>query len=97
MAFKFTDVECDIAATELTNSAARIEEIVNDFETEINSVNQNYQSESATAIIESINKVKNKIPAFKEEISECSKYLTETVKPAYQNLEAQAKQQVEGN
>ena len=90
MAFKFTDVECDIAATELTNSAARIEEIVNDFETEINSVNQNYQSESATAIIESINKVKNKIPA-------CSKYLTETVKPAYQNLEAQARQQVEGN
>ena len=97
MAFKFADVECDTAAAELTNSANRIEEIVSDFEAEINSVNQNYQSEAATAIIDSINKVKNNIPAFKEAISDCSKYLTENVKPAYQNLEAQAKQQVEGN
>lgn len=95
MAFKFTSNECDIAANQLRASTNRIEQIVSDFETEIESVNQNYQSESATAIVASINKVKGVIPTFREAVEDCAKYLQETVKPAYEKLEATAKQKIE--
>ena len=62
----------------------------------IGSVQSNYQSDASAQIVEAFNKVKAAGPAFQDAINQCSKYLTDTVAPAYEKLESSAKSKVEG-
>ena len=96
MAFKVTSEECTSAAQSLENSAKKIEELVNTFDEELQSVQLNYESQASSDIAESYNKVKEFIPEFKAAISECSKYLINTVAPAYQKVEQDAQSKVNG-
>lgn len=96
MAFKFTSGECNLAASNLNTSASKIGELLSEFENLINSVSENYHSEASSQIAEAFNSVKAKGPEFQQAISDCAKYLTDTVAPAYERLETTAKSKVTG-
>lgn len=96
MAFKFTSADCNTAATELNTSAANIGQLIEQFGELIGSVQGNYQSDASAQIVAAFNKVKSVGPEFQEAITQCSKYLTDTVAPAYEKLETTAKSKVEG-
>ena len=96
MAFKFTSADCSTAASELNTSASNIGQLIEQFGELIASVQGNYQSDASAQIVEAFNKVKSVGPAFQDAIAQCSKYLTDTVAPAYEKLESSAKSKVEG-
>lgn len=96
MAFKFTSADCSTAANELNTSASNIGQLIEQFGELIGSVQGNYQSDASAQIVEAFNKVKSVGPAFQDAINQCSKYLTDTVAPAYEKLESSAKSKVEG-
>jgi len=96
MAFKFTTADCNTAASELNTSANNIGQLLDRFGELIASVQGNYQSDASAQIAEAFNKVKQAGPAFQDAITNCSKYLTDTVAPAYEKLESSAKNKVEG-
>ena len=96
MAFKFTTADCTTAANELNTSASNIGQLIDQFSELIGSVQGNYQSDASAQIVAAFNKVKEAGPAFQEAIRQCSKYLTDTVAPAYEKLESSAKSKVEG-
>lgn len=96
MAFKFTSADCSTAANELNSSATNIGQYIERLGELIASVQGNYQSDASEQIASAFNKVKSVGPAFQDAISQCSKYLTDTVAPAYEKLESSAKSKVEG-
>lgn len=96
MAFKFTSSDCNRAAADLNNSSNKIGSLIDTFGTLISSVQGNYQSDASAEIVAAFNKVKQAGPAFQEAVMQCSKYLTDTVAPAYEKLESSAKSKVEG-
>ena len=96
MAFKFTSGECNTAASSLNNSASKIGELLEEFGNLISSVSDNYQSDASSQIAEAFNSIKARGPEFQQAISDWARYLTDTVAPAYEKLEATAKSKVEG-
>ncbi len=94
MALTFTSEGARKAAGALSTSAKNIENMIGIFEELIGKVNSIYESEASAAVIESFNKVKDKGPEFQEAISACSKYLSETVAPAYEKVEKNAEETV---
>lgn len=96
MAFKFTSAECATAAEELNTSSERIGELIEEFNTLIDSVRNNYRSDASEKIVEAFNKIKQSGPAFQQSVADCSRYLTDTVAPAYEKLEKTAQSKVEG-
>ena len=96
MAFKFTSADCNTAAGELNTSASNIGQLIEQFGELIGSVQSNYQSDASAQIVAAFNKVKSVGPAFQDSINQCSKYLTDTVAPAYEKLESSAKSKVDG-
>lgn len=95
MAFKFTSSECYTAAQNLNTSAEKIGVLIEDFGNLIGSVAENYQSDASTQITAAFNKVKASAPEFQEAIASCANYLTNTVAPSYEKLEATAKSKIE--
>ncbi len=95
MAFKFTSSECNTAASSLNDAASRIGTLLEDFGNLISSVSDNYRSDTSSQIAEAFNKVNARGPEFQQAISDCAKYLTDTVAPAYEKLEATAKSKIE--
>ena len=95
MAFKFTASECSSAAESLKSSATKIGDKLAEFDTIIQAIFENYRSEGADQILETLNRVKARGPEFQTAIEECSKYLTDTVAPAYEKLEQNAQAQIE--
>lgn len=75
------------AAESLKDSANHIESLLNKFEELKRKVGLNYQSDSATKVLKSFEKVKKNGPEFKKAVEECSKYLSETVAPNYEAVE----------
>lgn len=96
MAFKFTSQDCNAAANDLNTSASNIGSAIDVLGELINSVSNNYESDASAQIVEAFNAVKKNGPAFQEAVSQCSKYLTDTVAPAYEKLEATAKSKISG-
>ncbi len=95
MAFKFTSGECNLAASSLQNSASKVGELLEEFGDLINSVSDNYHSDASNQIVDAFNNIKSRGPAFEQAITDCAKYLTDTVAPAYEKLETTAKSKVE--
>ncbi len=95
MAFTFTSAGARKGAEELLESAKKIEEMLTQFEELIGRVNSNYQSEASREIVDSFNRVKDKGPDFQRAVEACSKYLSDTVAPAYEKVESTAQSKVE--
>lgn len=94
MAFTFTSADCKTAASSLNDSVTHVGDMIARLESLIQSVGNNYQSEASTDIINSFNKVKEHGPEFQQAVSLCSKYLVETVAPAYEKLESTAQSKI---
>ena len=88
MALTFSSNGCRTAAQELDTAKTKLSNILNDDLTGImGNVKKAYQSEGAEDIYKAFEQVKAKFPEFIKSVEDCSKYLKETVGPAYEKLE----------
>lgn len=94
MAFTFTSTDCKTAASSLNDSVTHVGEMITKLEDLIYSVAKNYESEASRDIVASFNKVKEHGPEFQQAVAQCSKYLVETVAPAYEKLESTAQSKI---
>lgn len=95
MALTFSSTGCREAASELKNTASKIDTILNnDLTSSIGKVKGAYQSESASELYTAFDKMKAKFPDFIEAVNDCAKYLNDTVAPAYEKLESTVSEKV---
>lgn len=94
MAFTFTSEGARRAATNLDDSANKIEELLDRLDNLTRRVKDNYDSETSQEILDSLEKLKNKGPDFKNAVSNCSHYLRDTVAPSYEKVETEAESKV---
>lgn len=91
MAMTFSSTGCRQAADELNSSANNLDSILNsDLTNIIGQVKNIYDSPAANELYAAFDKLKQKFPMFIESINDCSKYLADTVAPAYEKVEQQA-------
>ena len=95
MAMTFSSQGCRKAANDLSKSARTLDTILNTDLTSIISNTKNiYQSETASELYAFYDKMKARFPEFIRAINECSNYLTNTVAPAYEKVEATASSKI---
>lgn len=91
MAMTFSSQGCRDAATDLKNSGEKIDKILNtNLNQTIENVKAIYTSETATELYTLYAKMREKFPEFIRAINSCSTYLSDTVAPAYEKIEATA-------
>lgn len=95
MAMTFSSQGCRAAANDLTKSANTLDQLLNsDLTNVINRVRGLYQSETANELYAAFDKMKAKFPEFIKSITDCSNYLSNTVAPAYEKIEATASSKI---
>lgn len=95
MAMTFNSAGCREAATNLSKSAQTLDTILNtDLTAIINNVKKNYDSETAQELYAAFDKMKARFPEFIKSVTDCSNYLSNTVAPAYEKLEATASSKI---
>lgn len=95
MAMTFSSQGCRTAANDLTKSANTLDQLLNsDLTNVINRVRGLYQSETANELYAAFDKTKAKFPEFIKSITDCSNYLSNTVAPAYEKIEATASSKI---
>lgn len=95
MAMTFSSQGCRSAANELTKSAKALDTLLNsDLTGVINKVKNVYDSETASELYAAFDKMKAKFPDFIKSVTDCSNYLSNTVAPAYEKLEATASSKI---
>lgn len=95
MALTFSSKGCITAADELTTAKNKLDALLNtDLVNIMNGVSRVYESEASADVMNAFKKVKDKFPQFIQSVDECSKYLRETVGPAYEKLEQKISQNV---
>ena len=95
MAMTFSSQGCRQAASDLSKSAGVLDTILNtDLNAIIGRVKSAYDSETARELYAAYDKMKAKFPDFINAIKECSDYLTNTVAPAYEKVEATASSKI---
>ena len=83
------------AATDLKTSASNLDRILNqEIIASVNKAKEAYQSETAEQLYAAFEKIKAQFPDFLDCVNNCSRYLSETVAPAYQRLENEAASKV---
>lgn len=87
----FTSESCLTCANTILTSANKINEYLLAFSLVKDSIAENYQSESATEILDLFKKIFEVGPKFHDAVEACSKYLSETVAPTYAEIEARAR------
>lgn len=87
----FTSESCLTCASDLASAANIINECLIAFDLVKNSIAENYQSETATEVLELFEKIFKVGPDFHRAVVACSKYLSETVAPTYAEIEARAR------
>ena len=91
MAFTFSSQGARDAAASLDKSSRTLDQILNtDLNAVLNKTKTVYESETADELYAAYDQMKAKFPDFINAISECSKYLSETVAPAYEKVESTA-------
>ena len=91
MALTFSSKGCNEAANDLTSAANKLDSLLNnDLNGIINRVKCAYESETADELYAAFDKMKKKFPDFINSVNNCSKYLKDTVAPAYEELERKA-------
>ncbi len=95
MAMTFSSQGCRAAASDLTKSANTLDQLLNsDLTSVINRVRGLYQSETADELYAAFDKMKAKFPEFIKSVTDCSNYLSNTVAPAYEKVEATASSKI---
>ena len=95
MAMTFSSEGCRTAATDLKIAKDKLDTILNTNLTKtIGDVKKNYSSDTADALYSAFDKMKAKFPDFVKAIEDCSKYLSDTVAPAYEKIESTAKSKI---
>ena len=95
MAMTFSSVGCRQAASDLNKSANTLDTLLNSNLTAIISkVKTVYDSETASELYAAFDKMKAKFPDFIKSVSDCSNYLSNTVAPAYEKVEATASSKI---
>ncbi len=95
MAMTFSSQGCRAAANDLTKSANTLDQLLNsDLTSVINRVRGLYQSETADELYAAFDKMKAKFPEFIKSVTDCSNYLSNTVAPAYEKVEATASSKI---
>ena len=82
------------ASQNLKTSATKLESIFKELEAAVDKAEQVYQSETATQLYTTFDKIKAQFPDFLDCVNNCSRYLSDTVAPAYQRLENEAASKV---
>ena len=96
MALKYNSVGMLQAAEDLKTAASNLDTILNqDLVASVGKAKNAYQSETAEELYLTFDKIKEKFPSFLEAVNNCSRYLSETVAPAYQKLENEAVSKVQ--
>lgn len=91
MAMTFSSEGCMAAANDLMQASNKLDVILStDITNAINNVRGIYQSDTAEQLYAAFDKVKDKFPEFIQSVSDCSKYLSDTVAPAYKKVETTA-------
>ena len=91
MALTFNSKGCKDAANDLTSAANKLDTILNnELNGIISKVKGIYDSETADELYAAFDKMKAKFPSFINSVNNCSKYLKDTVAPAYEDLERKA-------
>ena len=95
MAMTFSSQGCKVAANDLTKSANTLDTLLNsDLTGVINRVKNVYDSETASELYAAFDKMKAKFPDFIKSVNDCSNYLSNTVAPAYEKVEATASSKI---
>ena len=95
MAMTFSSQGCRAAASDLTKSANTLDSLLNsDLTGVINKVKTVYDSETASELYAAFDKMKAKFPDFIQSVTDCSNYLSNTVAPAYEKVEATASSKI---
>ena len=95
MAMTFSSQGCRAAANDLTKSANTLDSLLNsDLTGIINKVKNVYDSETASELYAAFDKMKAKFPDFIKSVTDCSNYLSNTVAPAYEKVEATASSKI---
>ena len=94
MALKYNSQGMQEAATSLTNSAKKLQDIFKALEDDVKKAKQYYESDTATELYATFDKIKAQFPDFVDCVNNCSRYLSDTVAPAYQRLENEAASKV---
>ena len=95
MAMTFSSQGCRSAASDLTKSANTLDSLLNsDLTGVINKVKNVYDSETASELYAAFDKMKAKFPDFIKSVTDCSNYLSNTVAPAYEKVEATASSKI---
>ena len=91
MAMTFSSQGCKVAANDLNKAANTLDTLLNsDLTGVINKVKTVYDSETASQLYAAFEKMKARFPDFVKSVTDCSNYLSNTVAPAYEKLEATA-------
>lgn len=95
MTMTFSSQGCKVAAADLTKAANTIDNLLNgDLTGIINKVKTVYDSETARELYAAFDKMKAKFPDFIKSVNDCSKYLSNTVAPAYEKVESTASSKI---
>lgn len=95
MAMTFSSQGCRAAANDLTKAANSLNTILNsDLTGVISKVKNVYDSETADELYAAFDKMKAKFPDFIKSVTNCSKYLNDTVAPAYEKVESTASSKI---
>lgn len=95
MAMTFSSQGCRAAANDLNSSARTLDTLLNsDLAGIINKVKNVYDSETASELYAAFDKMKAKFPDFIKSVTDCSNYLSNTVAPAYEKVEATASSKI---
>ena len=95
MAMTFSSQGCRAAANDLTKAANSLNTILNsDLTGVIAKVKNVYDSETADELYAEFDKMKARFPDFIKSVTNCSKYLNDTVAPAYEKVESTASSKI---
>lgn len=95
MALTFNSQGCKNAANDLNKSANVISSMLYDeLNSAITKLKSVYQSEAANELYSLHDKMKREFPEMLQAVSSCANYLENTVAPAYEKVEANAKEKI---
>lgn len=95
MALTFNSQGCKNAANDLNRASNVISSMLyDDLGSAITKLKSVYQSEAANELYTLYDKMKREFPEMLQAVSSCANYLENTVAPAYEKVEANAKEKI---
>jgi len=86
----FSPSQCQIKADQLSKAASNIIDIIGEMDNRIGRINNNYSSPAGTELIARTKRMVEIAPDFAKAVSDCAKFLIDTVAPEYDRIEKTA-------